>query len=249
MRRSVTIVAFALTLAASASARAQVDQIMSSHACNGSMPQANEVFIFTDPNFGGTCAALFEGFYPNPSPLTPGSFGLPNDSISSIKVGSAVRARLFQAIVYGGNFTMIGAMSILNTMMAGWDNTVSSIRVERASRSTICDDLRAGEFALFRDANFISDCVVLFYGHSYQQPINMGIANDSVSSVRPGPPFAPWSPDPNCSGRPFRAVLYNAGNYGGPGPAFSGGDPLMSFLATFNDVTSSVISYQICIIP
>jgi hypothetical protein len=248
MRNSVTALTFVLTLAVSAAAYAQVDQIKESHDCVGSMPGMNEVFIFTDASFGGTCKALSEGFYPNPSPLMPGSFGLPNDSISSIKVGGAVRARLFQAIVYGGNFVTIGAFSQLATMPSGWNEVVSSIRIESASRSSICDDLRPGEFALFRDSNFTGDCVVLFYTHFYAVPIAMGIANDSVTSVRPGPVFNPPISCGSAPGvpQPAFATLYAAQSNQGSHVTFFSGNAPISFLSTLNDVTSSVDSHHYC---
>src|SRR4029077_10116089 len=117
--------------------------------------------------------------------------GLPNDSISSLKVGAQVRARLFSDIVYGGNYYIFPGFGFYSTMPPGWNDATTSIRVENNARSATCSDLQPGEFALFRDANYGSDCVVLYYTHSYDylQPINMGIANDAVSSVNAGPRY------------------------------------------------------------
>jgi hypothetical protein len=241
---------FILSIVLSASAHAQVDQIMSFHACSNpaGSPAANEVFIFADPNFGGACAALFEGFYPNPAPLQPGNFGLTNDTLSSMKVGANVRVRLFNDIVYGGAFQLFPGSGFFSSL-PGFDNITTSIRVENNFRSSSCNDLQAGEFAVFRDANFGSDCVVLKYGHSYANPINTGIANDAVSSIKGGPTFlVSGHPDPLCNGVPWRAYLYANGNFGNPAISISSGVS-NSFLSTFNDITSAINTSFICRVP
>jgi hypothetical protein len=140
-------------------------------------PAANEVIVATDENFGGACAALTPGFYPHSANLVVG-----NDAITSMKVGSAVRARVFTGYAYGAYWTIIPA----NTVSA-WispNNSISSMRVEPADRSALCDDLREGEIALFEDSHFTGDCVVLPGDGSYASATAMGIENDSISSIR-----------------------------------------------------------------
>jgi hypothetical protein len=243
MRRYLLGLTFVLASAISASAYAQVDQVMTYHACTGSDPASNEVYIYTDINYGGSCAALYQGFYPNAGTAT-GGFGLPNDSISSLKVGSQVRARLFSDGVYGGSWFWFGGFGDYASMPSGWNDVASSIRVENNARSTTCNDLKTGEFALFRDSNFGSDCVVLYYTHTYPQPINMGIANDSVSSVNGGPTDSVACPGGGSAY--YNVVLYSNGGYGGSTYSVTSGFT-NSFLSSFNDVTSSVSTYYICI--
>lgn len=242
MRRYLLGLTVVFASAVSTSAYAQVDQIMTSHPCTGSTPSDSEVYIYTEPNFGGTCAALYQGFYPNPANLT-GGFGLPNDSISSIKMGFGLRVRLFEHVVYGGFYQMYSVAQVASLASFGFDNRTTSIRVENNNRSWNCDDLRPGEFALFRDANFVNDCVVLYYGHNYPQPINMGIANDSVSSVRGGPAFPA-----NCGGvqGSWVMTLYSNGGFGGSSTLISSGQN-KTYLSTFNDVTSSVTTWAFCV--
>jgi hypothetical protein len=140
-------------------------------------PGPNEVIVARDPSFGGTCAVLTPGFYPQPANLVVG-----NDAISSIKVGSAVRARAFKNPVYGGAWTIYPP----NTMAAGlgsFDNSISSFRIEPANRSETCEDLREGEIALYELEYLRGDCVVLPGDSSYANPDTMGIEGDSISSM------------------------------------------------------------------
>lgn len=61
-----------------------------------SHPKPNEVIVWQDPHYTGTCATLHgPGGYPDPSSLQP----VHNDSISSVRVGCGVRALLFHDAV------------------------------------------------------------------------------------------------------------------------------------------------------
>ena len=64
---------------------------------NCGLPGPNQVIIYQDINRGGACAVLELGDYPNAS-----TFGLPNDSISSIDVGTDVRAVLYEHANFRG---------------------------------------------------------------------------------------------------------------------------------------------------
>jgi len=175
-----------LTTAMSASAYA-FDQYGVTHRCTTPEPADQEVFVYVNGNFGGNCVALGPGFYPDGDFSVP--YGVPNDSISSLKVGASVRARLFVDSWYGGAYYYFGGGHDYGVMPSGWNDQTSSIRVETNSRSPVCNDLQVGEFALFRGANFTDDCVVLTYANTelYYTPDRMGIANDTVSSVNGGP--------------------------------------------------------------
>ena len=56
-------------------------------------PKPNEVIVWEDPNYQGTCKTLVQGRYPNESYFSP----VHNDSISSLRVGCASRAILYQS--------------------------------------------------------------------------------------------------------------------------------------------------------
>ena len=110
------------------------------HVCTGASPPANEVYVFANANFGGACAGLSMGFYQMAGNFVSG-FGLADNTISSMKVGTAARARVFNGSGFTSSWTHIGAGQSLATMPSGWDNAISSIRVENAARSTVCSDL------------------------------------------------------------------------------------------------------------
>jgi hypothetical protein len=174
---TVALVGALVTLTSGAAHAQDPSVVTTGHACMTSEPSDNEVFIFFNPDFGGACAALFPGLYP-----TSAHFGLPNDSISSIKVGSSVRARLFWDGPYAGSF-FFARPGHMRNISGGFDNQVSSIRVELTNRSENCGETFDGEIALFRDAHLTGDCIVLPGSRSYPTTFVMGIANDSISSI------------------------------------------------------------------
>lgn len=95
-------------------------------SCN---PDANQVALFVDANYSGQCVVKGIGQYSNPS-----SIGLPNDSISSVKVGGNVKAILCEHDNYQGTCeTFTGDDANLTDNSIGNDR-VSSAKVEpRAS--------------------------------------------------------------------------------------------------------------------
>lgn len=94
-------------------------------AGGGCIPTADQVALFVDANYGGQCVVKGIGNYPNPAAI-----GLPNDSISSIKVGSNVQATLCEHDNYGGVCeTFTGDDPYLGDNTIG-DNRVSSVKVE-----------------------------------------------------------------------------------------------------------------------
>lgn len=141
-------------------------------------PAANEVIVFKDPNFAGACAILVAGFYPFPE-----NFLVGNDSISSIKVGTAVRARAFQYSVYGGDWNLL-APGTVSGGLGPWNDKITSFRIEPANRSETCDDIKEGEIAFYENSYMHGDCVVLPADTSYSDATAMGIENDSISSIK-----------------------------------------------------------------
>src|SRR4051812_29560391 len=130
MRKHAVGLAFAVCTVVSLSASAAPDDLQTATTnCNGiSEPPSDQVWVYTGPGYSGTCAALIAGFYPN-STGGLGGFGLPNDTISSLKVGSGVRARLFTDALYGGSYFWFGGVGDYATMPSGWNDVASSIRV------------------------------------------------------------------------------------------------------------------------
>jgi hypothetical protein len=141
-------------------------------------PGPTEVIVFRDGNFTGSCAVLTPGFYPFAA-----NFLVGNDAITGIKVGSAVRARIYKDPVYAGDWKTY-APGTQTAGIGSFNDKISSMRVEPANRSQNCDDLREGEIALFENSWLAGDCVVLPGEGSYANAEAMGIENDSISSIR-----------------------------------------------------------------
>lgn len=96
-------------------------------SCN---PGADQIALYLDGDYNGQCVVKGIGNYSNPSAI-----GLPNDQISSIKVGSNVKATLCKDDDYqGGCEVFLGNDSNLSDNSIGNDS-VSSVKVE--SRTAI----------------------------------------------------------------------------------------------------------------
>ena len=118
-------------------------------SCN---PNADQIALFVDPNYSGQCVVKGIGEYPN-----PGAIGLPNDSISSVKVGGNVKAILCRDDNYGGGCeTFTSDDPDLGNNSIGNDQ-VSSVKVEL--RVSPCNP-NADQVALFVDADYRGQCVV-----------------------------------------------------------------------------------------
>jgi len=149
-------------------------------------PDPYTVWVYQDAPYSGACKILLPGLYP-----TAGNFGLGNDSMSAIKIGSGVRARIFEDVEYKAAWvTVTSSTSYLGDVCCGWNDTVSSMRVELSNRASNCADVGDREMAVFRDANYQNDCMVLPVmdylrnPKTYNNPAQMGIPNDSISSIK-----------------------------------------------------------------
>lgn len=220
-------------------------QLMVSHACVGSTPASNEAYIWVNANYGSTCSALYIGYYP-----TSSNFGLPNDSISSFKTGSGVRLRFFKDAVYtsSGGPLIEPANTLGAGMIAGWNDVVSSIKVDDNSRAQDCSDLRAGEFGVYSDANYANDCSVLMYNVGYVDAQHMGIQDSAISSIRGG--VAPTGTFSCTHGSPgWYLTFFDGNNFSGPSFNVNPGPgSLLPNLTTqgWNDRIGSVSSAYIC---
>lgn len=228
--------------------------------CPPGAPAPQDVYLYTGQNGGGVCNRLTKGPFATDGKPSAGDFGIPNDSLRSINVGSAVRLRVFADDVYRGSRTDLNYTgNVPVNMPAGFDRNVSSLRLQFSSRSATCDDLRAGEFALFSDPNNRGDCVVLEYfddldpnyrpqPRSYASARQLGIANDSVSSVNGGPQSSVAS-DSWCNGGPstWSVRFYRDDQWLGPSNSLVSGfvAPSASFPLPDNWV-SSASTFQLC---
>jgi murein DD-endopeptidase MepM/ murein hydrolase activator NlpD len=89
---------------------------------------ADQVAFFSDPNYSGSCSVKGIGDYTNPSAM-----GIPNDSLSSIRVGGNVKVTVCGNDNYGGTCeTFSGDDSDLGNNSIGHD-TASSAKVESRS--------------------------------------------------------------------------------------------------------------------
>jgi hypothetical protein len=107
-------------------------------ADNCQSPASNQIALFTDINYGGDCVLLTEGNYPNPfanptSGQTGGGYGLPNDTISSLKNGfppKTANKSIYEDINYGGRVHFFsGGSSQPNLGDYYFDNVTSSVKV------------------------------------------------------------------------------------------------------------------------
>jgi len=64
-------------------------------------PSPTQVVLYQGENFDGPCWVLDQGLYPSPSPFA-------DEAVSSLQVGSAVNAQMFQDANYGGDVAFYG---------------------------------------------------------------------------------------------------------------------------------------------
>lgn len=145
-------------------------------ACNYLEP--DQVAFFTDANYRGACVMKTIGDYPS-----SGEIGLPNDSISSIRVGSNAQVVLCKDNNFQGDCIRRDSdVSFLNDRQVGND-AVSSAKVQLRGFG----DCMPGndEVSFYTNANFLGDCIVKTLGE-YANSSAIGLLNDSISSVRLG---------------------------------------------------------------
>lgn len=140
--------------------------------------EPNQVAFFTHANYRGACAIRAIGDYPSSDAI-----GLPNDSISSIRVGSDAQVVLCKHDNFQGDCIRRDSdVSFLKDRQVGND-AVSSAKVQlRGFGECIPGDDQA---SFFTNANFLGDCVVKTIG-DYANSSAIGLPNDSISSVRLG---------------------------------------------------------------
>jgi hypothetical protein len=157
------------------------------------LPAPFEVLVFTGKNFTGACASIGPGLYPHSEYLGLSEY---NDVTHSVRVGSLVRAVLFDDAPFASSPVFVGPGSEMNNLSFG----LSSMRVEPAGRrdtdqeSTSCKVL-SGEITLISSNN---DCITLLalqfiQGASgtvtqrilgeFPQTEYIGLKNDSIACI------------------------------------------------------------------
>lgn len=157
-------------------------------ACNECYPGANEVCLYRDAMFCGDYRRLPIGNYG----WTIDEVTLPNDTISSFIVGSAVKIKVCVNGSYEGNCDGHTGWTSVNLPSGSWcsaagytvcNDQISSLRVQPTNLD--CANPGANQCAFFVDWHHSGDCVVLDAGY-YSTPGEMGIHNDWLSSVKCG---------------------------------------------------------------
>jgi hypothetical protein len=157
-------------------------------ACNECSPGANEVCLYRNLSFCGDYRRLQIGNYG----WTIDEVTLPNDTISSFIVGSAVKIKVCQNGSYEGNCDTHTGPTYISLDSGSWcsamgytvcDNQISSLRVQPTSIN--CASPGPYQCSFFTDWHHSNDCVVLNMGY-YSTPGEMGIHNDWLSSVKCG---------------------------------------------------------------
>jgi len=141
--------------------------------CN---PNSDQIALFEHGNYGGTCKIFGIGDYAD-----PGAMGFPNDAASSIKVGSNVKAILYEHAGYGGaSEEFSGDDSDFGNNTIGHDR-VSSIKVQSRGCNPNSDQI-----SLYAGTSYTGACVTLGIG-VYPDPGYLGaVGNDNAESVRVG---------------------------------------------------------------
>jgi hypothetical protein len=191
-------------------------------------PAPGQILVCVDANYGGVCQLMGTGFWPFTA-------GVPNDSMSSLKVGSNVRVSLCRDGTFGGTCETLPAgarIANLGSEPVGNDS-VSSVRIVDAT----VPDCRFGAnppvgwVFLFRDANYGNDCTSLQAGF-YPTPAEFGLANDSISSLK----TALSTP----GGQPLAVSPFGDINFGGLKKFGGGFVGSVSYVGDFNDIISSL---------
>lgn len=159
---------------------------LAENAISGSTnPGPTEVVTCQDNTYGGYCALMTPGFW-------AATTGVANDSLTSFKVGSGVRATFCSDSNFGGTCGQYYAgarVSFLSNGTAPPNDSASSVRIVLDTTP----DCRVSSVSpptgwvfLYRDSNFAGDCVALQAG-DYNGAGNIGLANDTLSSLKIGP--------------------------------------------------------------
>ncbi len=96
-------------------------------------PTSMQVYVYEDINYNGNYM-LFNGIRDEPDlrNYTTGGPGSPNwnDRISSLKVGSGVKLKVYKDVNYKGSSWTVTGPATINTLVSnGWNDKISSFRI------------------------------------------------------------------------------------------------------------------------
>jgi hypothetical protein len=142
-------------------------------------PAPDEIWVFTEPNFQGTWESLTIGNY-----YTPAQMRMPDNAISSVKVGSGVRAHLCNDSYLNGDCMVFVPVpnhhpNLANNVIG--DNNVTSIRVVPLGSCQPASD----EVTLFMHIDFGEPCQKLKVGQ-YNNSDQFNLPDNSISSISLG---------------------------------------------------------------
>ncbi len=182
------------------------------------VPGANQVSLYSEPNFGGDCALLDPGNYPDFSTLSP----LIDNGVVSVRVGANVIAVLYDGTAYTQRQeTFISDDHNLADNRVN-DQQVSSIKV--LARTTIPSNPTfpvvtgpGGNPLTSIDSVVLSwemgDGAVAFLSRLYQKPINSQDFWDCNAPDLPNPPFMSRQPDDFLPGQSWSVGTLPEGKY------------------------------------
>lgn len=146
---------------------------------SGCAPGVNQIALFEHENYGGRCVVKNNGNYTNSYEI-----GLPDNFISSVKVGANMRLLLFRNGGYGPPET--AEARLVNDPSIYYDpignDTVSSVMVQFEPKNGGCVPA-ARQIAVFEAANYGGKCVIHTIGN-YGNAFQIGLADNTISSVK-----------------------------------------------------------------
>jgi hypothetical protein len=178
-------------------------------------PGNNQVSFFTDAGFLGACVVKDIGVF-----ASSDAIGLPNDSISSVRIGSNVQAVVCKDNNFRGDCILLTEdVTFLNNSRVGNDE-VSSAKVQ--PRGTTECNPGSNQVSFFLHADFLAPCVVKGFGN-YANASEIGLDDRGISGIKVGPGAI--------------ACTYNDNDFSGPVTVFSSSS---AFLGSDNDKIASI---------
>ena len=184
----------------------------------GCNPRPNEIAVFEHESYGGQCIIHNVGNYRGAVEI-----GLPDNFISSVKVGNLLRVVFYR----NENFEGITGVYTASDAALYYDDigndTVSSMRVDLKAKPQKC---KAGptQVAFFRDEQYKGPCVVKEIGE-YPDPLAMGIDEDYITSFKVG--------------AKVKVILYTWTDFGGDTAVFTRNINNLYYEPIGNDTISS----------
>ena len=141
---------------------------------------ADQVTLYSETNYTGTCKTLNTGDYGDPGTFAP----VGNDDTHSARVGSNVQLLLYP------NATFIGTPTILTTDASNLANSLigygtSSARVQRKATTPTCTN-SGSQVTLYSQPNYMGNCKTLGVGDYGDPGLFAPVGNDDTRSVRVG---------------------------------------------------------------